>query len=212
MEVAKQLYDNHQTPGQFVLELLRKGKKQAPDFYRSDLQAEFDRIWNFQKQFYPNILTDELQDNLKGKNEKQTWAICEKPFGIEGIKRTTKGEELKRENYEWRSKSLSEKMDLEELAVVLQKINSQINNSSGYLGEISDRSKELFFKHQTVGQYQMAELDKNPNYRLKNQVFYRQDYLDEFETIWKTQAKFHKEMTLELKKEIRDVVIFTSVR
>ncbi len=208
MEVAKQLYDNHQTPGQFVLELLRKGKKQAPDFYRSDLQAEFDRIWNFQKQFYPNILTDELQDNLKGKNEKQTWAICEKPFGIEGIKRTTKGEELKRENYEWRSKSLSEKMDLEELAVVLQKINSQINNSSGYLGEISDRSKELFFKHQTVGQYQMAELDKNPNYRLKNQVFYRQDYLDEFETIWKTQAKFHKEMTLELKKEIRDVVIF----
>lgn len=41
-----------------------------------------------------------------------------------------------------------------------------------------------------------------------NQVFYRQDYLDEFNTIWETQAKFHNELTPELKAEIRDVIIF----
>ena len=208
MEVAKRLYDEDKTPGQLSLELLKQGKKHLPDFYRSDLQAEFDKIWNIQKQFYPNVLTDLLKEELQNKNRNQTWAICQKPFAIVGIKRATKGNELKIENYSWRVKALLEKMEMEELAIVLQEINGQINNASGYLGDISDRSKELYFNHQTVGQYQMAQLDKNPNYSLKNQVFYRQDYLNEFETIWETQAKFHKELTPELKKEIRDVVIF----
>ncbi len=39
-------------------------------------------------------------------------------------------------------------------------------------------------------------------------MFYRQDYLDEFETIWETQAQYHKELTPQLKKDIRDVIIF----
>ncbi|MBQ9435441.1 MAG: type II CRISPR RNA-guided endonuclease Cas9 [Bacteroidales bacterium] len=208
MEIAKRLYDENITPSQLSLELLMSGKKYLPDFYRSDLQAEFDKVWNVQKQFYPELLTEELKENLKGKNKTQTWAICQKPFALVGIKRNTKGDEQRKENYRWRVKSLSEKLELEELAVVLQEINGQINNASGYLGDISDRSKELYFNNQTVGQYQMAQLDRNPNYSLKNQVFYRQDYLNEFERIWETQAKFHKELTPELKKEIRDVVIF----
>lgn len=208
MEVAKYIYENNLTPGQCVLELLNKGKKFIPDFYRSDLQDEFNRVWNFQKQYYPTLLTDELKEKLQGKNEKQTWAICQEPFNLVGIKRETKGDALKKENYVWRSKSLSERMDLERLTIVLQKINSNINGCSGYLGNISDRSKELYFKKLTVGQYLMDKLDKNPNYSLKNQVFYRQDYLDEFETIWEKQAQFHSELTQNLKNEIRDVVIF----
>ena len=208
MEVARQLYDNNLTPGQFSLNLLKQGKKYLPDFYRSDLQAEFDRVWNFQKQYYSDILTDSLKEELRGRNKTQSWAICANPFNIVGFKRTGKAPEQKIENYQWRANALSEKLGLEELAVVLSEINGQSNNASGYLGNISDRSKELYFNHQTVGQYQMVQLDKNPNYSLKNQIFYRQDYLNEFETIWETQAKFHKELTPELKKEIRDVVIF----
>jgi len=208
MSIAKRLYDENLTPGQLSLELLKNGKKYLPDFYRSDLQSEFDKVWDAQRQFYSELLTNDLKENLQGKSKTQTWSICQKPFEIVGIKRKTKGNEQKVENYSWRVKALSEKMDLEELAIVLQEINGQIYNASGYLGNISDRSKELYFNHLTVGQYQMAQLDKNPNYSLKNQVFYRQDYLNEFETIWETQAKYHKELTPELKKEIRDVVIF----
>ena len=208
MEVAKRLYNENLTPGQLSLQILNDGKKYLPDFYRSDLQNEFEKVWNFQKQFYPNILTECLKNELNGKNKSQTWAICSKPFNISGIKRQTKGHEQKIENYQWRAKALFQQLNLEELAIVLQEINGQINNASGYLGNISDRSKELYFNRQTVGQYQLSQLDKNPNYSLKNQVFYRQDYLDEFETIWETQTKFHKELTPELKKYIRDVVIF----
>lgn len=239
MEIAKRLYEENLTPGQLSYEWLKSGKKYLPDFYRSDLLAEFDKVWNFQSQFY-SYLTDDLKDELKGKNEKATWAICapskdkkdsqyvwhwketeskwneetasnetvEVDKTLTGVKRSGTTAEQKIENYEWRGKALSEKLSPEQLIVVFQKINGQINNASGYLGDISDRSKELYFNHQTVGQYQMAQLDKNPNYSLKNQVFYRQDYLNEFERIWETQAKYHKELTPELKKEIRDVVIF----
>lgn len=49
-----------------------------------------------------------------------------------------------KEDYAWRAESLQHKIDLERLAIVLQKVNGQIKNSSGYLGAISDRSKELF--------------------------------------------------------------------
>lgn len=239
MEIAKRLYEENLTPGQLSYELLKSGKKYLPDFYRSDLLAEFDKVWNVQSQFY-SFLTDDLKDELKGKNEKATWAICapskdkkdsqyvwhwketeskwneetasnetvEVDKTLTGVKRSGTTAEQKIENYEWRCKALSEKLSPEQLIVVFQKINGQINNASGYLGDISDRSKELYFNHQTVGQYQMAQLDKNPNYSLKNQVFYRQDYLNEFEVIWETQAKYHKELTPELKKIIRDVVIF----
>lgn len=208
MEVARRLYDDGLTPGQYTLSLMEKGNRHIPDFYRSDLQAELNKVWDCQRRFYPDILTDELKDAIQGKNKSQTWAVCSTPFGIKGMKRNTKGEQMRKENYRWRVEALTDKLDLERLAVVLQEINGQLKNSSGYLGAISDRSKELYFNHQTVGQHLMAELDRNPNYSLKNKVYYRQDYLDEFERIWETQAKYHKELTPELKHEIRDVVIF----
>lgn len=208
MSVARTLYENNLTPGEYAYGRLQQGKKYIPDFYPSDLRAELNRIWECQRQYYPEILTDALRENLHGKNEKQTWAICHEPFGIVGIKRNGNKTEQKVENYRWRKEALTKQLGLEELAIVLQKINCQINGASGLLGAISDRSKELYFLKQTVGQYQWNELQKNPNYSLKNQVFYRQDYLDEFERIWETQRKFHPELTDELKHELRDIVIF----
>lgn len=208
MAVARKLYDEHLTPGQYAYDMLRKGKKYVPDFYPSDLKAELDAVWAVQSRFYPDLLTDELRDAINGKNEKQTWAICKAPLNLVGMKRSGSRSDQTIENYRWRTEALTQKLGLEELAIVLQKINGQISGTSGYLGAISDRSKNLYFNHQTVGQYEMAQLAANPNTSLKNQVFYRQDYLDEFERIWETQAKYHKELTAELKHEIRDVVIF----
>ncbi|WP_321308376.1 type II CRISPR RNA-guided endonuclease Cas9 [Marinifilum fragile] len=208
MAIAKELYDNQLTPGQYVLNILKEGRKYIPEFYRSDLKLEFDTIWNYQKQYHPDILTDELYKNLEGKNKTQTWAICQKPFDIVGIKLKGTASEKRFDRYKWRSEALNQKLDLEYLAIVLQEINNNLNQSSGYLGAISDRSKELYFKKETIGQNLYRQLQKNFHGSLKNKVFYRQDYLDEFEQIWETQAKHHKELTPELKEEVRDVVIF----
>ena len=87
-------------------------------------------------------------------------------------------------------------------------LNGIISNSSGYLGSISDRSKKLYFNKETVGQNLMRQLDENPRTKLKNQVFYRQDYLDEFDALWAVQSKFYEILSEELKSEIRDVIIF----
>jgi len=213
MEVAKRLYNENLTPGQLCLQLIKAGKKSLPDFYRSDLQAEFDKIFDKQLMFHPDYLTNELKEELRGKKRDAIWAICAKYFkekGVEltGIKRQGNTAEQKTENYIWRTLGLFEKLSLEQLVIVLQQISIQINASSGYLGAISDRSKELFFTKQTVGQYQIAVLNENRNASLRNMVFYRQDYLDEFNTIWEKQAEFHKELTEDLKHEIRDIVIF----
>lgn len=231
MTVAKRLYDEDITPGQLCFQILSEGKKVLPDFYRSDLQQEFDRIWDYQAQFYPEVLTFELKERLVGKNASQTWdtlaqyfvwteqrkvwneALAQNEvknvvFQLTKPNRKVKGVELKKENYEWRHKALSEKMHPEKLAIVFQEINADINKSSGYLGAISDRSKNLFFNNITVGQYLMNRLNENRHNSLKNLVFYRQDYMDEFERIWESQARFYPQLTSELKAEIRDVVIF----
>ena len=231
MDVARKLYEEGLTPGELCLQMLEAGKKNLPDFYRSDLQNEFDRIWNFQKRFNPELFCDTVKEEVRGKNRSQTWAILAKFFvwsekesvwnekearteervkeyKLVGLKRDTKGNELKLENYRWRVQALSEQLNPEIVAIVLQEINGQISASSGYLGAISDRSKQLYFNRQTVGQYLMSELEKDPNVSLRNRVFYRQDYLDEFDRIWERQAEFHEELTVELKKEIRDIIIF----
>ncbi|MCD1117749.1 type II CRISPR RNA-guided endonuclease Cas9 [Chryseobacterium turcicum] len=208
MAVAKKLYENNLTPGEYSYQLLAEVKKQLPDFYRSDLQSELDKVWNFQKQYSPEIFTDELYKALQGKNKNATWKTLEIPFKLVGIKQIGTQQEKKIEKYLWRSEAVKKQLDFESLAVVFQEINSNLNNSSGYLGAISDRSKELYFNNQTVGEYLFQQLKANSHTKLKNQVFYRQDYLDEFEKIWETQAQYHPELTKKLKDEVRDVVIF----
>ncbi|MBL0323589.1 MAG: hypothetical protein IPP61_00145 [Cytophagaceae bacterium] len=200
------IYDNDLTPGQYVLQRLKINKKYIPDFYRSDLQNEFNTVWEVQKLHHPELLTDEFKKQLSGKGLKATKDIFLAKYKI--YTSDNKAQDKTLQKYEWRVKALTEKLDQEVLAYVISEINSNLNNSSGYLGAISDRSKELFFQKKTVGQYLYEQLKKSPHARLKNQVFYRQDYLDEFEKIWNVQAQFHKGLTDSLKVEIRDIVIF----
>lgn len=206
MEVAKELYEKNITPGQFVFQLLKQGGKFIPDFYRSDLQAEFDNIWEFQKQYNPEILVDDLKKQLERKGKLNSSKIFLGRFGIYTAE--NKGNDKRLQAYQWRVDAITKELTKEELAFVISDLNGIISSSSGYLGSISDRSKELYFNNQTVGQFLMAQLDQNPHTNLKNQVFYRQDYLDEFNTLWENQAQYHKVLTSDLKSEIRDVIIF----
>jgi len=206
--VAKELYNNNITCGEYVLALINKGKEYIEKFYRSDLQSELDKIWSFQKQFHADILTNDFKEQIQNKSKQNTSKIFLGRYKIytEDIKGSK--EEKKRKTYELRVDALSKQLSKEELAFVIAEVNGNISSSSGYLGSISDRSKELYFNKQTIGEYLMVQLDKNPNASLKNQVFYRQDYLDEFEQLWEKQSQFHPELKNELKKEIRDIIIF----
>lgn len=204
--VAKYIYENNITPAQYVLPLLKSGNKYIPDFYKSDLLNEFNLIWKTQKEFHPDILTDEFLSQIVGKGKQNTSKIFFAKYGI--YTADIKGKDKIVKSYELREKALSNQLSDEELAYVICDLNGIINNSSGYLGDISDRSKKLLFNNQTIGQFLIQELEKDCHFSIKNQVFYRQDYLDEFERIWEQQSLYHKELTPDLKHEIRDVVIF----
>ena len=206
MEIAKRLYNENITPGQLLLDYLRKGKKFKPSFYRSDLQAEFDKIWKAQSAYYPDILTEDFKKAIYGFNKRQTSGAF---WGVHHIYTAkNSGKEGYQQALLWRTEALEHQIGIEELAYILSDINGAINNSSKRLAMISDRSKELYFDGLTVGQYLLRRLNENPNGSLKNIIFYRQDYLDEFEAIWEKQAQFHSELTPKLKKEIRDIIIF----
>ena len=207
MSVAKVLYDRGLTPGEYVYQRMLDGQYVIPEFYKSDLQAEFDKIWNLQKSYYPE-LTAELYDKLTGKNKSQTWAICRDELGVQGFKSSFTGKERLKEAYFNRQQASKQKVDLEVLTCVLQDINGQKASLSGLLSAISDRSKELYFNRMTVGQKLVRQIQEDPNRSLRNTVFYRQDYIDEFEKIWSVQSRFHPELTPELKKKLKDIIIF----
>ncbi|HEV7382214.1 MAG TPA: hypothetical protein VGN64_20605 [Dyadobacter sp.] len=208
MAIAKLLYEESLTPGQLSYRLLTSGKKNLPDFYRSDLNAEFEKIWSFQKPHYPSLLTDEFKMHLEGKGQRATSAAFWSRYGFNTAENKGSREEKKLQAYKWRNDAIDTQLLKEEVAYVITEINNDLNKSSGYLGAISDRSKELFFNGETVGQNLYKQLQHSPHTKLKGQVFYRQDYLDEFERIWEIQSKYYPQLTDKLKDEIRDVVIF----
>ena len=208
MDVAKELLETGQTPGQYVYQLLKNNKKPVPDFYRSDLQDEFEKVWQFQSRHYPEILTPEFKEQLTGKGKRFTLGVFIGSYQVYGAENRGKRDDVKFQAYKWRSEAVDKQLSIEEVAYVLGEINNNISNSSGYLGAISDRSKELYFNKQTVGEYLYSQLKQNRHIRLKNQVFYRNDYLNEFETIWEVQAKHHSVLSEKLKDEIRDIIIF----
>ena len=166
MGIAKRLYEENLTPGQLAFQFLKDGKNVLPDFYRSDLQSEFDKVWNFQKQFYPEIFTNEFCKELQGKGQRATSALFWKTykFNTADIKdledslktektvKFNKGQQKKLQVYKWRNDAVSGQLAKEAAAYVITEINNDLNKSSGYLGAISDRSKELYFNKETIGQ------------------------------------------------------------
>lgn len=206
MSVAKALYERGLTPAQYSLELIAAGKKVLPDYYRSDLLAEFESIWQKQQFFYPDILTKEFKEKVlrSGKNGAAKLFLA-----VHNIYTAdNKGKEKRTVALQWRVDALSQQLDKEHLAYVVTDLAGAIQNSSGYLGAISDRSKELFFNKQTVGQYLYARLTEDHHYSTRNVVFYRQDYIDEFNTIWECQKQFHPELTDEAKHRLEQEIIF----
>ena len=206
MKVAKELMSSGQTPGQYGFNLIKTGKKYVPQFYRSDLKDELEKIWNYQKQFYPEILTDDFKKKIAESGRNEVSKAFNSDYKL--LTEDNKGKQRRYQSYEWRSKALSEKLKPEVLAYVIADISGAIKASSGYLGAISDRSKELISKDLTVGQYLYSRIQADSHFSTRNLVFYRNDYIDEFNKLWDIQSKYHPELNSDIKDKIRDEIIF----
>ncbi len=77
----------------------------------------------------------------------------------------------------------------------------------GYLDLIADR--EELVKEQTIGQYFFQQLKTNPFYRIKENIFMRKSYENEFDRIWDTQQQYYPEVLTEaIKNRIRNEIIY----
>lgn len=207
MKVARELYNKGITPGEYVYELLKSQKRYKPSFYRSDLQTELDTVWAKQAEYYPTLLDIETRRKIEGKGKTDTRKLFYAAHNISAAEE--KDRKLRQITYyRWRAAAAKSRIEPEQLVTVLSEINGDITASSGYLGAIGDHSKELEINKMTVGEYLFDLIKKNHHNSLKNIVFYRNDYIHEFNTIWETQSRFHEELTPELKEKISKETIF----
>jgi CRISPR-associated endonuclease Csn1 len=90
---------------------------------------------------------------------------------------------------------------------------SKKTKKRGYLDLIADREAIIAKENITVGQYFYQQLVKasqsNLPFRVKENIFMRKSYINEFEKIWDCQQKFYPTiLTNELRELIRDTVIY----
>lgn len=209
MEVAKLLAQNNISPAQFALTQLDKGKVYVPQFYKSDLQDELNNIWLKQQTLLPDFFTPEFKKQLTGKGKTAAAKLFLAKYRIytfdfKGVSKSEKRRLL----YQFRVEAAHGKLEIEKVASAITELVGEISSASGYLAEISDRGKELYFKQLTIGQYLYQQLKENPNAKTRGQVFYRQDYTNEFNVIWDKQAEFYPELTTHLKNKVGTQTIF----
>ncbi len=78
-----------------------------------------------------------------------------------------------------------------------------------YVREISERYRMLQERQQTIGQYFFSCLQEDERYRVKNQVFPRKAYMDEFDLIMTVQQQFYPEiLTSQVIDELRNRIIY----
>lgn len=206
MEIARILHERGITPAEYCKESLLRNPSARFEFYKSDLENELDRIWVFQKQFYPELLDDETKKQLSRMGKAGASKLFFAKFNLYTAE--NKGKDRKMTALQWRIDALKLQLDKAILAYVVSDLCGAIQSSSGYLGDISDRSKELSFNQETVGQYLWRCIQDTPGFSTRNKVFYRQDYIDEFNHIWDVQSVYHPELTAELKRKISDKILF----
>ena len=200
LDLAKELKARNITPGQYLLELFKKNKKNKTVFYRSDLQEEVNRIWAFQSHFYPEILDNSLLSAITNKSKKAVIGLFK---GIKNVEiANVKTKERTEKALTWRSEALHKQLEIGEVAYAIAEVMGAISQSSARLALLSDNSKLLEFEGLTIGQYLLKLLRNNPNSSLKNINFYRKDYEDEFNSIWNKQASFYPQLTESLRSTI----------
>jgi CRISPR-associated endonuclease Csn1 len=125
------------------------------------------------------------------------------------------------ELWKLRAKAVFEKISLTELGRVLYHLNQKRGYKSSrseenadkkdteYVAEVKNRYQLLKEERKTIGQKFFEELSKNKHYRTKQQVFPREAYIDEFDTIMQKQQEFYPDvLTDEFIKHLRDNIIY----
>jgi CRISPR-associated endonuclease Csn1 len=175
---------------------------------------------------------DEFSKGTKiSKNQKRTTTRTQrKGFDRYQQRRLKLGQKLKNLNmypsletwklpslelYKLRNDALNEKLSLEQIGRIFMLLNqkrgyksmakeetSEDKKNTDYVAEVKGRYQTIKDLDLTVGQYFYQGLATNSRYRIKDQVFPREAYIEEFEKIWAFQALFYPDILTPSNKEI----------
>ena len=123
-----------------------------------------------------------------------------------------------------RSDATSEPIDAKQLGRILYMLNQKRGYKSArseanadkkdtdYVAEVKGRYAQLKDANQTIGQHFYKELStafsNNSYYRVKEQVYPREAYIEEFETIINTQKEHHSFLTDEVIDKLKNEIIY----
>lgn len=203
-EHALQMQQLGMTPGQYMRHLKENDIDDSMTFYPSDLKNELGIVMNSQRVFHPEILTDDVLDAVYNRNIKKLEKL------LPEVKTDLKKDELKETITALRAQAADgEAIPAEMVPNVVWTLIKQINQSSEYLGIISDRSKDLLLNNQTPGQWMWEKMSSKGNeFKTKSKTFFRIDYKKEFDRIWEMQKQFHPQLTDSLYKKLKDCVLY----
>jgi CRISPR-associated endonuclease Csn1 len=175
--------------------------------------------------------------NAISKNQKRTLRRTQrKGYDRYQLRRTFLKEELSKLNmlpnetliklnpveiYGLRDKAVKEKISLQELGRVLLHLNQKRGYKSSrkdenadkketeYVATVKNRHQELKEVNHTIGQYFYYGLLNQKHYRVKEQIFPREAYQEEFDAIVKQQQIYHASvLTNEVCNKLRNEIIF----
>lgn len=119
-----------------------------------------------------------------------------------------------------RERALLEPLTLPEIGRILLHLNlrrgfksnrkaESDKEESTYKEQIKQREKELAAHGQTIGQRFATELKTTSGYRVRQQIFNRSTYIEEFDRIWAEQARYHPGVLTEANRRLlRDKIIY----
>ncbi|MFN8309592.1 MAG: type II CRISPR RNA-guided endonuclease Cas9 [Chitinophagales bacterium] len=123
--------------------------------------------------------------------------------------------------YGLRERALSEKLTLKQIGRIFLHLNQKRGYKSSRKDDAADKKvtdyeQAILERHHvirnagyTIGQYFYYELKKDPIYRIKEKVFPRIAYVEEFDAIWNVQQQYYPEiLTEDFRKRVRDEIIF----
>jgi CRISPR-associated endonuclease Csn1 len=125
--------------------------------------------------------------------------------------------------YGLRARAASEQVTLTELGRILFLLNQKRGyrstrsgaeddggkKLSDYLTELRERKELLERENLTIGQYFFSEYQRDRWFQTRKKVFPRECYIQEFDTIWRTQQPFYPGILTDATREkLRDTIIY----
>jgi CRISPR-associated endonuclease Csn1 len=120
-----------------------------------------------------------------------------------------------------RSEAASEDISAQQLGRILYMLNqkrgyksarSEVNQETEYVAEVKGRFAQLKERGQTIGQYfyeNLSNANRNDSYfRVKEKVYPREAYVEEFDTIINRQREKHDFLTDEIISKLRNEIVY----